>query len=213
MANNKVKTQFVIDHWVTQSTRNTSATPYKGTIEFQIQSILNKQTPLTQEHILYRAHLADSPTILPRSWFSTGKDLNTVLAGHTKPGQTCCIFTIHVMPGVRVLDIDTIYENPEYAEGEVVVNRGGIFYKDAGKMLEGFVERAPIHGITHFETWYFPRTIEINTALAAELAMIPLTKNNKHKNNTAKLKLLYNIRGIQGGKRTRTRRKRKSNKQ
>lgn len=148
------------------------------TVENRIRSILERQPPLEHEITVWRGHYGRPKHILPISWFSTSS--NESIALKYKTGS-CCLFKIHVQPGVRIIDLYKLYltygiENPykeqrrlrslfrdidywllvNYATyGEIIVEEGGTFYKDPERKEKGF---KPINTKkTSFETWYFPK--------------------------------------------------------
>jgi hypothetical protein len=95
-------------------------------IEQQIQRLLNLQSPLAEELVLFRGHSATSPVIIPRSWFATSDDEARVREQHISTGADCCLFKIHVQPGIKVLDVNNLIGNTNYDEHEVIVDGGGV---------------------------------------------------------------------------------------
>jgi hypothetical protein len=200
-------------HWVTESTRNDRLPGNKVgiTIEKRIQRLIDEQEPITEPRILYRIQLPNSPKIIPYSWFSTSNDVNKVLEQHLAKNADCCLFKIHVLPGIRILDVDdTLKINGKketvYDESEIIVNGGGIFTHSSNK--NGFLKIGKTKGVTTYETFYGlpmkfnvknkinPNTI-FNSILINEYELINSAnnvknifritrknKNNKNVNNT-----------------------------
>jgi hypothetical protein len=162
--------------------RNKSGNPMNDvTIENRIRAILERQQPLTEEAIVWRGHARGPKHILPISWFSASSSRE--IATKFKVGEACCMFKIHLQPGVKVLDLYKVYksygiQNPfteqkrlrslledrdvifffNYgAYGEIIVEEGGTFYKDKDCVEKGF--KAINSKKTVFETYYFPKDI------------------------------------------------------
>ncbi len=204
-------------HWVTESTRNDRLPGNKVgiTIEKRIQRLIDAQEPLTEQRTLYRIQLPNSPKIIPYSWFSTSNDVNKVLEQHRAKNADCCLFKIHVLPGIRILDVDAVLKNSgkketTFDESEILVNGGGIFTHSSNK--NGFVKIGETKGVTTYETFYgLPRKSNVknkispntifNSILINEYELINSAnnvknifritrknknnKNNKNVNNTA----------------------------
>jgi len=142
-------------HWVTESTRGAN---YKGTtVEKRVQNLLDRQAPLEKERILYRVHLPNSKSIRPGKWFATSTDLSKVLRQHLAKNADCCLFKIHVQPGIRILEVDKILKTfgkeTKYDESEVIIDKGGVFTHPSN--VNGFKEIATTNkGVTTFETYY-----------------------------------------------------------
>jgi hypothetical protein len=145
----------IIQHWVTESTRTNILNG--KTIEVSIQELLDEQPPLTKELIVYRGQHEDRRSILPGSWFSTSKQLDLVRRQHISKEHTCCIFKIHLQPGIKIVDVKN-YTNERtqtsFKEEEIIVNGNGVFYKTAERKEIGFTEIDDYDSITMFETWY-----------------------------------------------------------
>jgi hypothetical protein len=76
-------------------------------VENKITNMLKKQPPLMKEKIVWRGHVMGPTTIDPRSWFSTANNREAVQSFiHTESG--CCIFKIHLMPGIRVMNVKEV---------------------------------------------------------------------------------------------------------
>jgi hypothetical protein len=76
-------------------------------VENRIANMLKKQLPLTKEKIVWRGHVMGPTTIDPRSWFSTANNREAIQSFiHTESG--CCIFKIHLMPGIRVMNVKQV---------------------------------------------------------------------------------------------------------
>jgi hypothetical protein len=146
-------------HWVTQSTRSNRLEGNALTIEQRVQNILNRRPPLKSEILVYRGHSADAPKIFPTSWFSTSSDVVKVRRQHIADRATCCLFKLHILPGIRVMYVDSTIkkaglENTKYNESEIIVNGKGYFYTDESLTKEGFREIEPYNGVTQYEAWY-----------------------------------------------------------
>ena len=153
---------YALRHWVTESTRNARISA-NMTIEQQIQRLLNSQSPLAEEIVLFRGQSATSPIIIPRSWFATSDDEARVREQHISIGADCCLFKIHVQPGIKVLDVNNLIGNTNYDEHEVIVDGGGVFYTSKDGFEQGFIDRGLVRGVRMFESWYSPsRQNEIN---------------------------------------------------
>lgn len=142
-------------------------------IDNRIATIIDRQPPLDKELLVWRGHYQQSSSrrinsINPASWFST--TLKQEITEHYK-NATCCLFKIHIQPGIKILNLYDIYKtygvlNPYYEQKnlgivryrnyseyqEIIVEGGGEFYKDVYKTEKGFTEIEP--GM--FETFYFP---------------------------------------------------------
>jgi hypothetical protein len=145
-------------HWVTQSTKTNKLDGNALTIEQRIQNLLNASPPLRDEILVYRGHSPVSPTIYSdRGWFSTSSDVNKVLRQHISDGTSCCLFKIHILPGIKYINVDATIEragleNTGYDESEIIVNGGGTFYANPELTEEGFKEIKSAVRITNIET-------------------------------------------------------------
>ena len=145
-------------HWVTQSTKTSKLDGNALTIEQRIQNLLNASPPLTDEIVVYRGHSPVSPTIYSdRGWFSTSSDLNKVLHQHISDNTSCCLFKIHILPGIKYINVDATIEragleNTGYDESEIIVNGGGTFYANPELTTVGFTEINPAERITNIKT-------------------------------------------------------------
>lgn len=187
-------------HWVTESTRNArlSGNTSKYTIEKRIQRLIDTQEPLTESRILYRIQLPNSPTIIPYSWFSTSTDVTKVLEQHLAKNADCCLFKIHVLPGMRILDVyDTLKINgkkeTEYDESEIIVNGGGIFKHSANK--NGFLKIGKTQGVTTYETFYgLPKKSNIKPVISPNNVFNSILANEYDLINSANdVKNIYKI--------------------
>ena len=166
-------------HWVTESTKTAKLTNTNtNTVEKRITRLLGAQDPLTEELLVYRAHSADSRTIRPGSWIATSTDEAKVRRQHIHAGDDCCLFKIHVLPGIRVIRVDETIRtagkpNTGYDESEVIVDGTGDFYEAPTGYKKGFVSKGPIRGVEVFETYYGPKRIQIG--LTAERIFDRLT--------------------------------------
>ncbi len=78
------------------------------TIENRITEILHRQDPVKEEIVLWRGHQNEPSYIDSKSWFSTTK--SRFIASEVFKGIKCCLFKIHVQPGVRVFDLYELYK-------------------------------------------------------------------------------------------------------
>jgi hypothetical protein len=157
-------------HWIKESTKSHN---YKGlTVEQRVQRLIDKQEPLTMERILYRVHSPNSPTIVPRSWFSTSSTLNKVVQQHRTKNATCCLFRIHIMPGIRILDINDFFIRKHISlikpndddESEIIVDKGGVFSNPRSKNTFHYI--GMVKGLTTFETYYYPAPVVVKAPSA-----------------------------------------------
>lgn len=140
------------------------------TIEERIQSIIDKQEPLTKSQIVWRGQV-DNKEIIPRSWFSTSTYRHIAEEIYSAKEY---LFKIHLQPGIKCIDLYKLYKkyginNPYNAPinnvrkllennehiinpynnykdfGEIIVNGGGKFWKDDKKQEEGFKLLEHIH--------------------------------------------------------------------
>jgi len=147
-------------HWVTESTKSNKLDGNALTIEQRIQNLLNAYRPLRNERIVYRGHNPVSPTIYSdRGWFSTSSDINKVLRQHISDGTSCCLFKIHLLPGIKSINVDNTIERAglpktDYDESEIIVNGGGTFYADSNLSTVGFREIEPAERVTNLKTGF-----------------------------------------------------------
>lgn len=145
-------------HWVTQSTKTNKLDGNALTIEQRIQNLLNASPPLRDEILVYRGHNPLSPTIYSdRGWFSTSPDLDKVLRQHISNDTTCCLFKIHILPGIKYINVDATIaraglKKTGYDESEIIVNGGGAFYANPELTEEGFKKIKSAVRITNIET-------------------------------------------------------------
>lgn len=142
-----------------------------NTVENRISLILSEQEPLLKEKIVWRGHVREPNYILSTSWFSVTDKKLVAKTLFTNNVSECCLFKIHVMPGVRMLDIRHILSsnltrknrnnktrknknlrNLLEEEREFLVEDGGIFYKNKEGTEEGFVDKDD-----YYETYYYPK--------------------------------------------------------
>jgi hypothetical protein len=146
-------------HWVTQSTRSTKMEGNALTIEERVQNLLNIAKPLKSEIIVYRGHNPRSTVLYSDSWFSTSSDVTKVRRQHVSNGTTCCLFKLHLQPGIQTIYVDDTIKKAglkrtPFKESEIIVNGGGYFYIDDSLTREGFRQIEDYDGITQYEAWY-----------------------------------------------------------
>jgi hypothetical protein len=146
-------------HWVTKSTKSNKLEGNALTIEQRIQNLLNVTPPITSEIIVYRGHNPRSRVIYQDSWFSTSSDVTKVRNQHISDGTTCCLFKLHLLPGIKTIYVDDTIKNAglaktKFNESEIIVNGGGYFYIDESLTREGFRQIEDYDGITQYEAWY-----------------------------------------------------------
>lgn len=126
------------------------------TISERIQEIVDRQDPLTAPLTVYRGQPPPHYTISAKWWFSTSTSKEIVRKGFISKNDGCCVFTIYVQPGVKVLDVNEFLEphggTRHDNEKEYIIDRGGFFYQDDAQTVEGFRE----NGYGNFTTYYFP---------------------------------------------------------
>ena len=148
-------------HWVTESTK--SHVLHGKTIERHIGELLKEQ-PLTTggSLVVYRGHDSDSRTIRATSWFSTSNDVKKVRRQHISKGADCCLFKLHILPGIHVIKVDEVLDSLKskktgYDESEIIVEGGHTFYDSDTLISPGFKDMGLIEGVQVFETWYSPK--------------------------------------------------------
>jgi hypothetical protein len=145
-------------HWVTESTKSNKLDGNALTIEQRIQNLLNASPPLRDEILVYRGHSPVSPTIYSdRGWFSTSSDLDKVLRQHISDDTSCCLFKIHLVPGIKYINVDATIERAGlektgYDESEIIVNGGGTFYANPELTKVGFKQIDPAERVTNITT-------------------------------------------------------------
>ena len=77
-------------------------------VEEQITDILKKQSPLTKSIILWRGHVKSPETISSHTWFSTSESQKSAKNLFTNADSGCCLFKIHVMPGIHVFNVTKV---------------------------------------------------------------------------------------------------------
>lgn len=175
-------------HWVTESTRTARAPGNSLTVEARIQTIINNQAPLEEELVVFRGHTRDRPYILPESWFSTSTNEAKVRRQHIANGASCCLFKIHVLPGVKVLHVDAILREAGlkptgYDESEVIVDGKGFFY-ETPRGTSGYRSLGNRGGVQVLETWYSPVDLEVRTELTANRLVDRISPNEYNFINT-----------------------------
>jgi hypothetical protein len=166
-----------LQYWVKESTRSSLLLGNIKTIEERIQSILDRVSPLTEERIVYRGHQSYSKTIIPSSWFSTSSDLEKVHSQHISEYADCCLFKIHLLPGIQCFPIDDLIKASGknatgFDESEIIVNGGGVFYADKELTRPGFALPYKSKDIDMFETWYAstPPSVVSSAGVPSELS-------------------------------------------
>jgi hypothetical protein len=149
-----------LDYWVRNEGRMTKLNS-GAIVNDLIKEAIKKQEPLDDERIVYRGQKAynnnsNPREIYPVSWFSTAK---TEKAAAEFADADCCIFKIHVMPGMKLLDVHAILGSSNdrgagaYShEEEILVLGNGAFYKDRELKDLGFIDRDG-----DIEAFYGPR--------------------------------------------------------
>jgi len=141
-----------------------------NTVENRITKILEKQEPLTKEQIVWRGHVREPDYILTTSWFSVTDSKKVAKELFTNNISECCLFKIHLMPGIKLLDIkslllrnktrknnSTSHKNKNLKqllveERELLVQSDGVFYKNKEGTELGFVNKDG-----YYETYYYPK--------------------------------------------------------
>ncbi len=147
-------------------------------MEERVAKVLEKQAPLTQPMILWRGHVGGPDVIQAHTWFSTSESRTSAKNMFTNNVSGCCLFKIHAMPGIRVLNVRRVLrtspatrksprgtKSPTRSnrknntlkevlgeEREWIVEGGGVFYKDVEGTQKGFKQTGEF-----FETYYYPK--------------------------------------------------------
>lgn len=133
-------------------------------------------------------------------WFSTTYDIELTEGFR---GKECCLFRIHLMPGVKYIDVNELLENYPMAaasvsnakkgknshiyafEKEFIIKGGGYFYSDE-RGTPGF------HKIKEgeFETWYSLERIEKKLVLSLNsMLQQNLNLRQHHQNDVLHVKI------------------------
>ncbi len=160
----------------------------------KVSELLSKQEPLSEEKVLYRGVKSYHPTnvtaftpYFPTDFFSTSEDLDTAkcFMQYIVGGHNCCVFEIRVQPGIRMLNVQSFLNLPEYFsfEQEWLVEGGGLFFADKQKTTPGFAKKDKKG---YFTTYYFPScTVSGCTTMGGQrLRPLPQTRR---KNRTRRL--------------------------
>jgi hypothetical protein len=131
------------------------------TVNDRVKSLLQKQNPLEHKMILYRGQTPDSKNIKANqgSWISTSETIESAKDFLNTTKEKCCLFKIHVMPGIRVLNVHEalskagLYAKSYEDEKEFIVDDNGVF--------SNFDEKT-MNGITMFETTFSPHKSKEN---------------------------------------------------
>lgn len=110
---------------------------YANTIRANLASSVPTWPTEEMKYVVFRGQPNDeSPNVPGKPFFSTSFKPNKA---SNFTGDACCLYIIHVMPGVRMLNIVSM----NLDEYEVLVETGGVFYQDAAKTARGFRLVAP----------------------------------------------------------------------
>lgn len=109
----------------------------------------NIKNTIHSELIVYRGHGKSDQIRSNVGWFSTSKSKK--VAKEEFSGKECCVFTIHVLENVPILDVyNHIPKGRVGHEDEILVLGGGTFYTSRDLDTVGFTAL----GNGEFETWY-----------------------------------------------------------
>src|SRR3989338_4220860 len=126
----------------------------------QIYNIIDEYGRTTDiEQIVYRGH-GHSKAIAPKYkkhtlWFSVSTSKRVArddFSNFNKP-EHCCVFTVHLMKGVRYIIVNDFISTNYTDEQEWLVEGDGTFYQDSRLLTVGFKPIAD----GEFETWYSMR--------------------------------------------------------
>lgn len=110
-----------------------------------------------REFVVYRGQHADDSIIRPAAAYSASisKDVAATEFSH----ESCCVFKIHVMPGIRFLDVNNVLgPDHKHADEEEILIEGGEFWQDKARSARGFTEMKNLYkGKKVFKTWLFPK--------------------------------------------------------
>ena len=134
------------------------------TVTDRIKNMVEKQPPLTEERVVYRGQHHNRMPVNPTYWISTSSVRKVAIDMFSKMAtDMCCIFEIHLQPGIRILDINAVLgERGRPEEHEIIIQGGGGFYQDAAGTIPGFKQID--EGV--YETFYFPRPAVLPIAVA-----------------------------------------------
>lgn len=160
--------------------RNKNGNPLNSiSVGHRISAILDNQEPLQAPTVVWRGHTGDSSHISSLTWFSTTPSQQSARI-FMNQNAGCCLFKIHLMPGIRVLNIAKALQNSPnrktrknnrlhtilQEEQEWIVQGGGVFYKDRTKSEQGFVNKGD-----YYEAYYYPAAKELSANEIVALLM------------------------------------------
>lgn len=181
-----------------------------------------------KERVLFRGQHADDSEIRPVPFISTTKTKK--VAAEEFAHDTCCVFVLHVMPGLHILDVNAVLGEHKHTDEQEVLVEVGEFYTTESKRTKGFAEAGTYLGRQVLEAWLFPAAkrklisrkiledrlpeeeVELyrGDSLASIVSMLTSTnaiKENEVLGEDAIAYVLGNVKG--GGRRRRTRRLRR----
>jgi hypothetical protein len=115
---------------------------------------------IEDDTLVYRGQVGAKTIRSGVDWFSVSRS-EEVSRDFTEKGKgACCFFKIHLMDGVKYVDVNKALKGVKYEhkgiygfEEELIVRGGGYFYADPMGRLEGFREA----GEGEYEAWYFQK--------------------------------------------------------
>jgi len=180
-----------------------------------------------EERILYRGQHEDDSEIRPTQFISTTKSKK--VAAEEFAHKTCCVFILHVMPGLRTLDVNSVLgAHHKHADEQEVLVEVGEFYTTKSKRAKGFTNVGTYLGREVFEAWMFPtakrKTLGVNNLkerlpeeevelfrgdpLTSIISMLTSTEAIKKNEVLGEDAIKYLMGNTKGGGRRRTRRRR-----
>lgn len=106
--------------------RDADACKKDSNCKLAIQKLIEEDGDvITAPITVYRGHTHTSEIRTSVPWFSVSLD-KSLAEGYT--GKDCCLFIIHLMPGVQYIDVKEMLEHTNYTfEEEYIVKGGGVF--------------------------------------------------------------------------------------
>lgn len=115
---------------------------------------------IEDDTLVYRGQTGSKTIRSGVDWFSVSRSQDVSRDFTEKGANSCCFFKIHLMDGVKYVDVNKALKGVKYEhkgiydfEEELIVRGGGHFYADPMGRVEGFQETTK----GEYETWYFQR--------------------------------------------------------
>ncbi len=130
------------------------------TVNDRIKSLLQKQTPLEHSITVYRGQKGNETIKANKgSWISTSESIKEAFSFLNSNDKKCCLFKIHVMPGIRVLYVHPTLKKAGLSaksyedEKEIIIDDDGDFSS---------FDETTVNGIRMFETTFSPHKAKEN---------------------------------------------------